>query len=74
MIGASIRQKETSDAVLAHIKEESEKDEKNTRSQSDRFKRTARDLGVDLDEAKLAETLRRVAKHDPEKKKDSKGD
>ena len=39
------------------------------KTQRERFKRTARELGVDLDEAKLAETLRRVAKHDPEKKK-----
>ncbi len=34
--------------------------------QKERFKRTAREHGVELDEKKLAETLRRIAK----KKKD----
>ena len=38
-------------------------------SQSDKFKQAARELGVDLDEAKLAETLRKLAKHESEKKK-----
>lgn len=38
-------------------------------TQKDRFVQAAEQLGVDLDEAKLAETLRRVAKQDPEKKK-----
>ena len=38
------------------------------KKQAERFKETARDVGVDLDEAKLAETLRRVAKHEPKKK------
>ena len=42
--------------------------------QCDPSGQAAEQLGVDLDETKLAETLRRVAKHDPEKKKDSKGD
>ena len=37
--------------------------------QAKRFEKTAKGLGIDLDEAKLAETLRRVAKPAPEKKK-----
>ena len=39
------------------------------KTQKERFERTARELGVELDETKLAETLRRVAKREPEKKK-----
>lgn len=37
-------------------------------SQSERFKRTAREHGVELDEKKLAETLRRMAKQEKAKK------
>lgn len=33
-------------------------------SQLERFKRTAREHGVELDEKKLAETLRRMAKRE----------
>jgi len=40
--------------------------------QKERFERTARELGVDLDEAKLVEALRKIAKPEPEKKKDGK--
>ena len=36
----------------------------NKQNQSERFKKTAEELGVDLDEAKLAETLRKIAKPD----------
>lgn len=43
---------------------------KESNRQQDHFEQTARELGVDLDEAKLAETLRKLAKHEPEKKKD----
>ena len=39
-----------------------------SRSQSDRFKKTARELRVDLNVAKLADILRRVVKHEHEKK------
>ncbi|MEM7423222.1 MAG: hypothetical protein AAF334_05825 [Pseudomonadota bacterium] len=40
--------------------------DKNT-DQAEKFKETARDLGVDLDEDKLKETLRQIAKpHDKE--------
>ena len=39
------------------------------KSQSDKFKDAARELEVDLDEDKLAETLRKIAKPEPEKKK-----
>lgn len=38
------------------------------KSQSDKFKEAARDLGVDLDEDKLKEALRKIAKT-PEKGK-----
>jgi hypothetical protein len=37
--------------------------------QAKRFEQTARELGVDLDEAKLAENLRRIAKREFEKRK-----
>ena len=37
-------------------------------TQSDKFKQAARELGVDLDEAKLAKNLRRIAKREFEKK------
>ena len=43
------------------------KDKKMT--QKERFEQAAKELGVDLDETKLAETLRRIAKPEPEKKK-----
>ncbi len=38
------------------------------KTQQRRFEQTARELGVDLDEAKLAETLRKIAKPEPETK------
>ena len=38
-------------------------------TQSDKFKQAGRELGVDLDEAKLAKNLRRIAKREFEKKK-----
>lgn len=41
---------------------------KQQKSQSDKFKETARELNVDLDEEKLKEALRKIAK--PEKPKD----
>lgn len=42
------------------------------KEQIERFKRTAREHGVELDEEKLAETLRRMAKREnaKDKKKD----
>ena len=43
------------------------KDKKMT--QKERFEQTAKELGVDLDEAKLAKNLRRIAKREFEKKK-----
>lgn len=43
---------------------------KDQESQGQRFKRTAREHGVELDEKKLAETLRRMAKR--EKPQDDK--
>ena len=52
--------------LIAHATIDCMSDEKMTQNES--FERTARELGVDLDETKLAETLRRVAKPDPEKK------
>ena len=39
------------------------------KTQKERFERTAEELGVDLDEAKLAKNLRRIAKREFEKKK-----
>lgn len=42
--------------------------ENTDQSQSDKFKETARELGVDLDEEKLKEALRKIAK--PEVPKD----
>ncbi len=39
------------------------------KTQKKRFEQTAQEIGVDLDEAKLAETLRKIAKPEPEKKK-----
>lgn len=45
--------------------------EKNTKpSQRERFEQAARDLGVDLDEAKLKETLRNIAKRRTPRKDD----
>lgn len=41
-------------------------------TQKDRFEQTAREIGVDLDEAKLAETLRKLAKHEPDKERGEK--
>ncbi|WP_165094671.1 hypothetical protein [Pikeienuella piscinae] len=41
-----------------------------TTDQSERFEETARELGVDLDEAKLKEALRKIAPDKPEKEKD----
>jgi len=38
-------------------------------SQKERFERTARERGVELDEKKLAETLRRMAKREKAEKK-----
>ena len=43
-------------------------------TQSDKFKQAARELGVDLDEAKLAKNLRRIAKREFEKKKKKPAD
>lgn len=42
-------------------------------SQSERFKRTARELGVELDEDKLKEALRRMGKQPPEDSDPQKG-
>ena len=39
------------------------------KKQKDRFEQTAKELGVDLDEAKLAENLRRIAKREFERRK-----
>lgn len=36
-------------------------------SQSDKFKKAARELGADEDEKRWEERLRKVAKHKPEK-------
>lgn len=47
---------------------------KKDRSQSERFEQAAKELGVDLDETKLAETLRKLAKHESEKKGDDKNE
>ena len=39
------------------------------KTQKKRFEQTAQEIGVDLDEAKLAENLRRIAKREFEKRK-----
>lgn len=39
-------------------------------SQRDRFEETARELGVDLDEVKLKEALRRLAPEPKDKRRD----
>lgn len=41
-------------------------------TQAERFKRTAREHGVDLDERKLADTLRRMAKREKSEKDDKR--
>lgn len=46
--------------------------EKGSESQKERFERTAREHGVELDEKKLAETLRRMAKREKPEKRDDK--
>lgn len=37
---------------------------KNRETQRERFEQTARELGVDLDEEKLKEALRKLGRHD----------
>ena len=41
----------------------------NDKSQSDKFKDAAREIGADEDEALWEERLRKVVKHKPEEKK-----
>lgn len=45
-------------------------EKKDSDNQAERFERTAREHGVELDEKKLAEALRRMAKREKDKKKD----
>lgn len=44
-------------------------DRKSDASQRERFEEAAREMGVDLDEAKLKEALRKIAPEKPEKEK-----
>ena len=52
----------------------SKKTDKSSESQSERFKQTARELGVELDEDKLKEALRRMKERPDQKGAPTKDD
>ena len=60
-------------AVGAFALSQSSKESRDKHDQRERFEQAARELGVDLDEAKLKETLRKIAP-DPKKSERAKSE